>query len=420
MFKIKSDNTEPVISAVQHIESCRKWSSNKNDFPKTAVLFFMHGGVEYLLENYDCKLLTDKFPRFLNSCPVYKVKDYDFCFLSGGHAAPQAVDTLETLKALGTEKVITVGMYGAFSNLVDCGDIVIPSKAFVEESTSLHYYDSIEYSTPDKNLHKQALEYFKANNYSIVSTDSVYRQTFLKEQEWRDKGAVGVDMETSALFSVGKYLGIDVVSILIASDKHPKSPNEQKWHWNMPKEKRISFFNKCIDFVKSICTDSNNLELWDAYDRDMNKIDDMVLVRGRPIPNGIYHLVCDIAVKHTDGTYLLMQRDLQKHLGGMWELSAGGSALQGETPLECAARELAEETGIISDNLNKLGVVINDNHNTIYFEYICITDCNKKSIVLQEGETIDYKWVDFEYLKSLKRDKLATTRIQSLMEELNN
>ncbi len=51
------------------------------------------------------------------------------------------------------------------------------------------------------------------------------------------------------------------------------------------------------------------LELWDAYDNQFNKLDNIVLVRGDEIPDGIYHLVCEIAVRHTDGQYLLMQRD---------------------------------------------------------------------------------------------------------------
>lgn len=73
------------------------------------------------------------------------------------------------------------------------------------------------------------------------------------------------------------------------------------------------------------------MELWDAYDEKFNKINGMVLERGNALPDGIYHMVCDIAVKHIDGTYLLMQRDWGKHFGGMWELTAGGSALLGET-----------------------------------------------------------------------------------------
>ena len=37
-------------------------------------------------------------------------------------------------------------------------------------------------------------------------------------------------------------------------------------------------------------------ELWDAYDNKFNRIKDMTLVRGEPLPAGVYHLVCDIIV----------------------------------------------------------------------------------------------------------------------------
>ena len=88
------------------------------------------------------------------------------------------------------------------------------------------------------------------------------------------------------------------------------------------------------------------MEIWDAYDSDFNIIEGMTLIRGEEnsIPDGIYHLVCTILVKHTDGTYLLMKRDLSKTYPGMWEATAGGSALKGEDPLTCAFRELREET----------------------------------------------------------------------------
>lgn len=60
------------------------------------------------------------------------------------------------------------------------------------------------------------------------------------------------------------------------------------------------------------------MELWDAYDKNFNKIGNKALIRGESIPEGIYHLVCDIMVRHTDGSYLLMQRDKRKHFPFMW------------------------------------------------------------------------------------------------------
>lgn len=159
-------------------------------------------------------------------------------------------------------------------------------------------------------------------------------------------------------------------------------------------------------------------ELWDAYDNTFNKIKGMTLVRGESIPDGVYHLVCDIVVKHTDGSYLLMQRDFQKAYGGMWELTAGGSALQGEDPLECASRELKEETGLMAANLEEIGRVVHDVRHSLYVEYLCVTDCHKDSIVLQEGETVDYKWVDRSTLLKMSNYELVSGRIMKFVNEL--
>ena len=160
------------------------------------------------------------------------------------------------------------------------------------------------------------------------------------------------------------------------------------------------------------------MEIWDAYDEKMNRIDGVSLVRGEPINEGYYHLVSEIIVRNKDGSYLLMQRDKRKHLGGMWEASAGGSALQGKDSYACAVRELHEETGIVSDDLTEIGRVLHCGHKAIYVEYLCNTNVDKDSIVLQDGETSSYKWVTGNELRLMSRDELATQRIQNFIEEL--
>ena len=160
------------------------------------------------------------------------------------------------------------------------------------------------------------------------------------------------------------------------------------------------------------------MELWDAYDSQFQKVDDRVLVRDEPIPDGLFHLVCDVLVKHVDGTFLLMQRDPRKHYGGMWEATAGGSALAGETPLECACRELREETGIESHDLTEVGTVVGEETHSIYVEFLCVTDWEKDRITLQEGETSDFKWVSREELLHMKKEELVTERMQKFIEEL--
>lgn len=86
--------------------------------------------------------------------------------------------------------------------------------------------------------------------------------------------------------------------------------------------------------------------------------------------------------------------------------------------MACAVRELREETGIESLNLIEIGRVIHHLHKSIYVEYLCATDVKKNSIILQEGETQDYKWVNASELRSMTREQLATSRILNLIDEL--
>lgn len=159
------------------------------------------------------------------------------------------------------------------------------------------------------------------------------------------------------------------------------------------------------------------MEIWDAYNENFEKIANRTLVREDNIPNGVFHLVCEILVKHTDGTYLLMQRDRKKPFGGMWEATAGGSALRGETPLECAVRELREETGIILLDLKEVGKVVSPRTRSIYVEFICITDWDKDNISLQEGETIAFKWVSCAELTDMRNNELVTKRMWKFVSE---
>ena len=162
------------------------------------------------------------------------------------------------------------------------------------------------------------------------------------------------------------------------------------------------------------------MELWDAYDKDFNIIEGMMLIRGqeKDIPEGVYHLVCHILVRHADGTYLLMQRDPRKPYPSMWEATAGGSALKGETDMEAAERELREETGIEADELYEIGRTISDETHCVYVEYFCTTDCDKDSILLQEGETVAYKWADKDTILSMSEDELLSHRMQTYLKTL--
>ena len=133
------------------------------------------------------------------------------------------------------------------------------------------------------------------------------------------------------------------------------------------------------------------MEIWDGYNRD-ETLAGIDLVRGEKIPDGLYHLVCEVLVQHKDGDFLLMKRDLNKPTNpGKYEATAGGSALKGEDKLTCIKRELKEETGIEAEDFEHIGRTIHGK--CIFEDFYTRTDCAKDRVTLQENETIGYKWI---------------------------
>lgn len=134
------------------------------------------------------------------------------------------------------------------------------------------------------------------------------------------------------------------------------------------------------------------MEIWDLYTAD-GQLSGQTIRRGEKIPQGYYHLVSEVLVRHRDGCYLLMRRAASKKIyPGCWEATAGGSVLAGETALEGARRELREETGIENAELTPMGCQVCDLTGSIYHSFLAVTDCGRDSVKLQPGETEGFRW----------------------------
>lgn len=163
------------------------------------------------------------------------------------------------------------------------------------------------------------------------------------------------------------------------------------------------------------------MELWDAYNEKEEKVG-IDLVRGGKIEEGLLHAVVIVIVSHIDGTYLLMQRDWNKSIyPGLWEAGASGCVLKGEDFFEASKRELLEETGIKSEYFELIDSILQLEHKTFYKVFSCICDVEKDSIVLQKGETINFKWVTSnELLDFITSKDFVTPSPNKLVEYINS
>ena len=145
------------------------------------------------------------------------------------------------------------------------------------------------------------------------------------------------------------------------------------------------------------------MELWDAYTRNGVKTGG-ALVRGQRMWPGIYHLVCEVLVRHADGSYLCMIRSREKPNYPLYpECTAGGSALLGEGPLDCIRRELREETGIEWGEFEEICRTVREEDSAIFHSYVCTVDWPKDRVTLQAGETEDFRWLTREAFVELLR-----------------
>ncbi len=148
-----------------------------------------------------------------------------FSLLGPFVGAPYAVILQETAIAQGAREIVLFGWCGAVSSDVHVGDIVIPSSALIDDGTSRNYIneetDEVFPSAAVQQGLKDALIKRKIifHEGRIWSTDAVFRETHEKIQFYNKRGAIAVEMEAAAVFSVGGFRGVEVGCILVASDE---------------------------------------------------------------------------------------------------------------------------------------------------------------------------------------------------------
>lgn len=137
--------------------------------------------------------------------------------------APAAAFTFEEAVACGAKTIFEVGLSGGLQAFMKPADMVVVTEAIRDEGTSYHYLppevkveSSLRLREPlIKFLYERKIRHFVG---PLWSTDGVYRETLGKFRKFRESGILAVDMETSAIFAVAKYRGVEAASAQIVSD----------------------------------------------------------------------------------------------------------------------------------------------------------------------------------------------------------
>lgn len=140
--------------------------------------------------------------------------------MSTGIGGPSAAIGIEELYNIGVDTMIRIGSCGALRQGISIGDLVIAEAAIRHEGTSKKYIDTIYPAVPNFEVLKAIKDASKEFGYPehtglVLTHDSYYTEGHEEvEKHWGKYGALGADMETSLLFTVGRMKKIRTGAIL--------------------------------------------------------------------------------------------------------------------------------------------------------------------------------------------------------------
>jgi len=141
------------------------------------------------------------------------------------YGAARAVEPVHVLGVCGTPQVVQIGSCGGLQPRVRTGDVVASTRATIAEGAS-RYYGASGASAADPVLAEQvaaaaAQRGARVHRGATVSTDALLRQPDELVARWAAEGHLGVDLETSAVFSAAAAYGVRAASLLFVWDELP-------------------------------------------------------------------------------------------------------------------------------------------------------------------------------------------------------
>lgn len=160
-----------------------------------------------------------------------------------GISGPWISSDIEELSFNGVDTFIIFGNCGVLDKSIEDCSIIIPNKAFRDEGTSYHYLpdsDFIELNTKYINIFKEILNKynFKYSEGATWTTDAFYRETPKKIKNFKEKGAICVEMEGATIGAVCKYKKLDYFTFYYAGD------NLDSVEWEERSISQLSNFEK--------------------------------------------------------------------------------------------------------------------------------------------------------------------------------
>lgn len=160
---------------------------------------------------------------------------------------------MRSLAFTRVDTVIGVGTCGALQPEIDCGDMIVAESARVGDGLCPYYrYQTGETVPADTGLSASLSGFLnrrglKVHSGPIHTTGAAFRETEEIIDVWTADGMLGVELETSSLFALAKFVGVKATALHLVTD----SPVRREIADVLRGPRRKAMVDGLIDFLKS-------------------------------------------------------------------------------------------------------------------------------------------------------------------------
>ena len=192
--------------------------------PEVAIGVFSRHLFENIIQEFSCQEVGYlSCANFERNVYVLEYQGIKITFFMAGVGAPLLSGDIEELARQGVNKFIIFGNCGVLDNTIPDCSIIIPTKGFREEGTSYHYVEPSDTIDINPKYQEEFIHILNENGYDYTkgytwTTDAFYRETKEKIEYFKERGAICVEMEGTAIAAICKRLSLDYFTFYYAGD----------------------------------------------------------------------------------------------------------------------------------------------------------------------------------------------------------
>jgi len=204
----------------------RYTGTNASDFGQYILLVNFRNYVDMFAEKFNVPVMG-------NDRPMQTATYNDITIINFGMGSPMAATVMDLLSAIDPKAVLFLGKCGGLKKQLALGDLILPIAAVRGEGPSDEYLPKEIPALPSFRLQRAVSSMIKQHELDYW-TGLIYttnRRVWEHDEQFKqylsDIRAMGIDMETATIFTVGFVNKIPHGALLLVSD-NPMTPDGVK------------------------------------------------------------------------------------------------------------------------------------------------------------------------------------------------